>query len=81
MHKIVAVDVAMNAARDEMMIDDDKIPTDGRDSGIEQSAADHLSSGTPSRIMSGLHKSSDQGMIVCLQASMLLSNLSENKHT
>ena len=80
----------MNAAGDEMMIDDDKIPTDGRDSGIGQSAAsssipsvvvDHLSSGAPSRVMSGLHKSSDQGMIVCLLASILLSNLSENKYT
>ena len=64
----VAVDVAMNAAGDEMMIDDDKLPTDGQDSGIRQSAAsssipsvvvDHLSSGAPSRVMSGLHKSPD----------------------
>ena len=58
-----------------MMIDDDKLPTDGRDSGIGQSAAsssipsvviDHLSSGTPSRVQSGLAKPSDQGMVICL---------------
>ena len=53
------------------MIDDDKLPTDGRDSGIGQSVAsgsipsvviDHQSSGTPSRVQSGLSKSSYQGI-------------------
>lgn len=53
------------------MIDDDKLPTDGRDSGIGQSVAsssipsiliDHQSSGTPSRVQSGLHKSSYPGI-------------------
>ena len=57
------------------MSDDDKPPTDGRDSGIGQSAAsssipsiliDHLSSGAPSRV-----QSSDQGVVtVCLLASV-----------
>ena len=64
-------------AGDAVMTDDDKLPSDGRDSGIGQSAAsssipsvviDHLSSGAPSRVQSGLAKPSDQGncMIICL---------------
>ena len=58
------------------------VETQGSDSQLQASVVvDHLSSGAPSRVMSGLHKSSNQGMIVCLLASILLSNLSENKHT
>ena len=70
------------------MADDDKLPTDGRDSGIGQSVAsssipsvmiDHLSSGTPSRVHSGLPKSSYQGinkMITCLLVCMHLLSIS-----
>ena len=66
------------------MTDDDKPPTDGRDSGIGQSAAssipsiviDHLSSGTPSRVQSGLVKSPDQGTyvfyLVCIFVLLIL---------
>ena len=52
-----------DVAGDVVMTDDDKLPADGRDSGIGQSAAsssipsiviDHLSSGVPSRVQSGL---------------------------
>ena len=68
--------VAVDTAGDEAMADDDKLPTDGRDSGIGQSAAsssipsvviDHLSSGPPSRVQSGLVKSPEQGshIVIC----------------
>ena len=63
---------------DVVMVDDDKLPADGRDSGIGQSTTsssipsiviDHLSSGTPSRVQSGLAKSPERGynkVIMCL---------------
>ena len=65
------------AGADTVMTDDDKLPTDGRDSGIGQSTAsssipsvviDHLSSGAPSRVQSALAKPSDQGscMLICI---------------
>ena len=70
---IATGDAAM-ADEDKSPTDDDKPPTDGRDSGIGQSAAssipsiviDHLSSGTPSRVQSGLVKSPDLGMRLCI---------------
>ena len=82
----VAIDVhvADDVAGDAVMIDEDKLPADSRDSGIGQSAAsssipsiviDHLSSGAPSRVQSGLAKLSDQGVNKILLHICLLVNM------
>lgn len=81
---LLPIDVAEDVAGDVVMTDEDKLPADGRDSGIGQSAAsssipsiviDHLSSGAPSRVQSGLTKLSDQGVNKILLHICLLVNV------
>lgn len=74
----VAVDVPVE---DAVVADDDKLPTDGRDSGIGQSTTsssipsvviDHLSSGAPSRVQSGLAKLPDQGINIRMMIGTMI---------
>lgn len=62
----------MDMTRDVVMADEDKPPTDGRDSGIGQSAASSSipsvvvdsSSEANSRVQSGISKSHSEGAIL-----------------
>ncbi|XP_065910162.1 inner centromere protein B-like isoform X2 [Dysidea avara] len=75
--EIEDIEVAVDMTRDVVMVDEDKLPTDGRDSGIGQSAASSSipsvvvdsSSEATSRVQSGLSKLHNEDSSVATPAT------------